>query len=68
MDRLNVAILAPVLTRAAILARIDVIERETSAALLRGVASAAEYRTINNILARQHAEALVYAAPAPKQP
>lgn len=63
MDRLNVAILAPLVTRATILARIDVLERETSAALLRGVTSAAEYRTINNIMAEQHAQARAFAEP-----
>lgn len=68
MDRLDTAILAPLVTRAAILARIDVIERETAAALLRGVSNAAEYKAINNIMAEQHAEARVFAAPAPGKP
>ncbi|MFC5550730.1 hypothetical protein [Massilia aerilata] len=63
MDRINVAIVAPLVARATILARIDVLEQETSAALLRGVASAAEYRTINNILATQHAQARAFAEP-----
>lgn len=67
MDRLDTAILAPTITRAAILARIDVIERETAAALLQGVSTAAEYRAINNILGHQHAEARVYAS-APRRP
>lgn len=66
MDRLDTAILAPLVSRAAILARIDVLERETNARLLRGITTAAEYRTINDILATQHAEARAYAEPPPK--
>ena len=68
MDRIKFAILAEASVRASILARIDVLERETSAGLLRGVTSAAEYRTINNIMAEQHAEARVFAEPPPTKP
>jgi hypothetical protein len=64
MDRLDAA----VLTLPTLLARIDVLEREIAAGLLRGVATAAEYRTINNIMARQHAEARVFAIPPPTRP
>lgn len=67
MDRLDTAILTPLVTRAAIIARIDVIERETAAALLRGVRTATEYRTINDVLGQQHAEARVFAS-APRRP
>lgn len=66
MDRLNVTVLAPVASRAAILARIDVLENEIAAGLLRGAASAAEYRTINNIMAEQHAQARAFAEPPPR--
>ena len=64
MDRLDTAILTPLITRAAILARIDVLERETASALLRGVTDAAQYKAINNIMAEQHAQARVFAAPS----
>lgn len=67
MDRLNVAIVAPLISRAAILARIDEIEREITAGLLRGVTSAQQYKAINNIKAEQHAEARVFAE-APRRP
>ena len=66
MDRLSDEILTTVTDRAAILARIDVLERETCAALLRGVTSADQYKSINNIKAQQHAEARVFADPAPE--
>ena len=68
MDRLSDEILTPVTDQAAILARIDVLERETCAALLRGVVSADQYKTINNIKAEQHAEARVFAEPPPTEP
>jgi hypothetical protein len=60
MDRPDVAILSV----PTILARIEELELEIAAGLLRGVTTAAEYRTINNILAMQHAEACVFALPA----
>jgi len=63
MDRLDTAVLAPLVDRAAILARIDVLEREICAALLLGVTTSSDYKAINNIVAEQHAEARVFAEP-----
>lgn len=67
MDRLDVATLAPQLDVAATRERIEDAEQRVTAGLLRGVKTAAEYRTISGIVALQHAEALVWATP-PKRP
>jgi hypothetical protein len=67
MDRLDVGTLAPQIDVPAMRERIEVLEQRIAGGLLRGIRSAAEYRTISGIVALQHAEALVWATP-PKRP
>jgi hypothetical protein len=63
MDRLDDAILAPRLHLPDLYERIEDVEQRIASALLRDVKTVAEYRTISEIAALHHAEALVWATP-----